>query len=334
MDRIFLAILISFIVGLVISPLVIFITTKLKARQNIYEYVDMHKQKQDTPTMGGIGIVIALVVGSVFCFGSNSRLAMLTLLITVCYGVLGFLDDFLKIYYKRNLGLRAYQKIIGQFSIAIIVTIFAYKNSFVGSTILLPFSLVSINLGWWFVPFCLIVFLATTNAVNLTDGLDGLAGGVSLGYLAGFLFVCYIIFGKMSNSLQTELLMEQQNLFIVCGAGIGALLSYLIFNSFPAKIFMGDTGSLALGGLLACLGIFLRQPLLILILGVCFVWSALSVIIQVVYFKLTKKRVFLMAPFHHHLEKKGMYETKIVVIYIVITLIVSVCGVLLSLFLN
>ena len=334
MDRIFTAILVSFIVGLVVSPIVIFFAKKLKAKQNIYEYVDMHKAKQGTPTMGGIGIIIALVIGSVCGFYGNNNLAVLTLMITLCYGIIGFLDDFLKIFFKRNLGLRPYQKIIGQLLIAIIVTIFAYKNAFIGSEIFIPFSTIKITLGWWFIPLCLIVFLATTNAVNLTDGLDGLAGGVSLAYLMGFLFVCYIIFTKLTGTMQTELSLEQMNLFVVCGAGIGSLLAYLIFNSFPAQIFMGDTGSLALGGLIACLAIFLRQPLLILILGLCFVWSALSVCIQVIYYKLTKKRVFLMAPFHHHLEKKGMNENKIVVIYIVITLIISVGGILITLLCN
>lgn len=331
MNRIFGAILVAFVVGIVVSPIVIFLAKKLKAKQNIYEYVDMHASKQGTPTMGGIGILVALIIGSIPFLTQNNRLACVALLITICFGIVGFLDDILKIIHKQNLGLRAYQKIIGQTAIALIVTIFAYKNGFVGSKIMLPFSLSSINLGWWFIPFCLFVFLATVNAVNLTDGLDGLAGGVSLSYLIGFVFVCYIVLAKLVPSMQTEMQLEQMNLLVVGGAGIGALLAYLLFNSFPALIFMGDTGSLALGGLISCLAIFLKQPLLILIMGLCFVVSALSVCIQVIWFKLTKKRVFLMAPFHHHLEKKGLNESKIVVIYIVITTILSVGAILLTL---
>lgn len=331
MNRIFGAILVAFVVGIVVSPIVIFLAKKLKAKQNIYEYVDMHASKQGTPTMGGIGILVALIIGSIPFLTQNNRLACVALLITICFGIVGFLDDILKIIHKQNLGLRAYQKIIGQTAIALIVTIFAYKNGFVGSKIMLPFSLSSINLGWWFIPFCLFVFLATVNAVNLTDGLDGLAGGVSLSYLIGFVFVCYIVLAKLVPSMQTEMQLEQMNLLVVGGAGIGALLAYLLFNSFPALIFMGDTGSLALGGLISCLAIFLKQPLLILIMGLCFVVSTLSVCIQVIWFKLTKKRVFLMAPFHHHLEKKGLNESKIVVIYIVITTILSVGAILLTL---
>lgn len=332
MNRIFSAILIAFVTSVVVSPIVIFLAKKLKAKQNIYEYVDMHRSKQGTATMGGIGIIVALIVGSVCCINGQNHLASVTLITTLSFGVLGFLDDFLKIVHKQNLGLRAYQKIIGQLAIAIIVTIFAYKNNFVGSEIYLPFSQKVITLGWWFIPFCLFVFLATVNAVNLTDGLDGLASGVSLSYLVGFVFICYIIYSRLVG-VQTELLQEQLNLLVVGGAGIGALLGYLLFNSFPALIFMGDTGSLALGGLISCLAIFLKQPLLILILGLCFVVSALSVVLQVCYFKLTKKRIFLMAPYHHHLEKKGLHESKIVVIYIVITTVISVGGILLTLLL-
>lgn len=330
MDRIFTAILVSFIIGLVISPLVIFLINKLKAKQNIYEYVDMHKQKQGTPTMGGIIIIFSLIIASLVCVNANNHLALVTLLVTLCYAVIGFLDDFLKIYNKRNLGLRAYQKFIGQLAIAIIVSVFAYKHIFVGSLIYIPFTTISFSIGWWFIPLSVIVFLATTNAVNLTDGLDGLAGGVSLSYLAGFVVIVYLLLLNIGQTMQVEKFNQMQNLLIVAGAGIGSLLAYLIYNCFPAKIFMGDTGSLALGGLISCLAIFTGQPLLILILGACFVASCVSVIIQVAYFKLTKKRIFLMAPLHHHFEKKGVHENRIVVIYIVITIILGVCGIILS----
>lgn len=333
MDKIFTAILVSFIIGLVFSPLVIMVIKKLKAKQNIYEYVDMHKQKQGTPTMGGIIIILSIIVSSFVCINKYNHLALVTLIVTFCYAVIGFLDDFLKIYNKRNLGLRAYQKIIGQLAIAIIVSVFAYKHIFVGSVIYIPFTTISFSIGWWFIPLCVIVFLATTNAVNLTDGLDGLAGGVSLSYLAAFVFIVFILLSRLGSTMQVEKYFENLNMLIVGGAGIGALLAYLIYNCFPAKIFMGDTGSLALGGLISCLAIFTGQPLLILILGACFVASCVSVIIQVVYFKLTKKRIFLMAPLHHHFEKKGVNENRIVVIYIVITTIIGVGGILLSLLL-
>lgn len=329
MNRMFLAILIAFCIGLILSPLIIKFAKKLKASQTIYEYVDMHKKKSGTPTMGGIIFIVAIVLTSIILFKNNSSLSIVCLVVMVAYAILGFLDDFIKIHYKRNLGLRAYQKVIGQVSIAIIVAVFAYNNSFIGSSVLVPFTNITWNLGFWFIPFTIFVFLATTNSVNLTDGLDGLAGGVSLAF-----FVCFAIIFFYTISTQTifnvELMAEQSNLLIVLGASIGSLLAYLIYNCYPATIFMGDTGSLALGGLIACIMVFTRQVLLIPLLGIMFVVSAISVSIQVIYYKITKKRVFLMAPFHHHLEKKGMYETRIVVIYIVVTLLAGIVGILLT----
>ncbi|MGN1208089.1 MAG: phospho-N-acetylmuramoyl-pentapeptide-transferase [Christensenellales bacterium] len=223
-----------------------------------------------------------------------------------------------------------YQKIIFQVAISLIISLFAYSSEFVGSFIYVPFFNIEIDLGILFIPFTVIVFLAVTNSVNLTDGLDGLAGGVSLSYIASFALIFYTIFASLKNfGINPLLLEEYHNLFFVMASAIGALLAYLLFNSFPAKIFMGDTGSLALGGLIACLNIFTKQTLLIPILGIMFVVSSVSVILQVAKFKLTKKRMFLMAPFHHHLEKKGMHETKIVAIYIIVTIMVGViCEVL------
>lgn len=333
MNRFFLTILIGFSVGILLSPLVIKLIKKLKANQTIYEYVDMHNKKSGTPTMGGIIFIVSIFVSCIFIFEENSSLSWVCLVVMIAYGILGFLDDYLKVHYKRNLGLRAYQKIIGQVAIATTVAIFAYNNNYVGTSIYLPFSLIEINLGFWFIPFTIFVFLSTTNSVNLTDGLDGLASGVSLAYLICFSVIFYILmFGQ--NILNFELINEQNNLLLVCAGAIGSLLAYFVHNSYPASVFMGDTGSLSLGGLIACLMIFTKQSLLIPVLGVMYVVSAVSVVIQVFYFKLTKKRVFLMAPYHHHLEKKGMYETKIVVIYIVITLIVGVGSILLTLLLS
>ena len=329
MDRIFLCILLGFLFSLLLSPLVIKFMKKLKANQEIYEYVDMHQKKVGTPTMGGLIFLMGTAL-SFFCVaGGSKKLSIVCLVCFFAFALIGFLDDFLKIKLKRNLGLKPYQKIIGQVAISAIIAIFAYKNAYIGTEIFIPFTTKTIDLGWFFIPFCIFVFLASTNAVNLTDGLDGLAGGVSISFLAGFLGVAFIVI-KALPIFDETLLAEYQNLLILTGGIIGALLSYLLANSHPARIFMGDTGSLALGGVISCLCIFTKQVLLIPILGIMFVWSAVSVIIQVVYYKFTKKRVFLMAPYHHHLEKKGMYETKIVVIYIVITLVMAVLSIFLS----
>ncbi len=330
MDKFFLVITFSFIICLIISPLIINLVKRLKARQPLYEYVDMHEKKAGTPTMGGIIFLIGIILSSIMFLSGQAKLSVITLGVFFSFGLVGFLDDFLKIKHHQNLGLKAYQKIIFQLAISIIVSIFAYTSPFVGSSIYVPFFNISLNLGWFYIPFTVVVFLAVTNSVNLTDGLDGLAGGVSLSYLACFAVIFYTIFYKLNILNVSPLLLEEyHNLFFVIGSSIGALLAYLLFNSFPAKIFMGDTGSLALGGLIACVSIFTKQTLLIPILGIMFVVSSVSVILQVVKFKLTKKRMFLMAPFHHHLEKKGMHETKIVAIYIIVTIMVGVvCEVL------
>jgi len=325
MDKFFLLITVSFIICLIISPLVIKMTKKLKASQPLYEYVDMHNSKSGTPTMGGIIFIIGIVVTSVLFVAIKSKLSLVCLGVFLSFGLVGFIDDYLKIKHKQNLGLKAYQKIVFQLSIALIVSFFAYFNGLIGSSIYLPFVNFEIDLGVFYVPFTVLVFLAVTNSVNLTDGLDGLAGGVSLAYIVNFSIILLTIISSLkllgTNSL---LISEYTNLTLIAATSIGSLLAYLLFNSFPAKIFMGDTGSLALGGLIACLNIFTKQTLLIPILGVMFLVSSVSVILQVVKFKLTKKRMFLMAPYHHHLEKKGMNETKIVCVYIIITIIVGV----------
>ena len=333
MEKIFVCILLAFMIGIFISPLIINLTRKLKANQEIYEYVDMHSKKKGTPTMGGLIFILAILIASLLVMGENNRLGLITIGVMLAYGVIGFLDDYIKIKMKRNLGLRPYQKIIGQLAIAVIISVFVYKSDLVGTSIYVPFTSILIDLKFWIIPFTILVFIATTNSVNLTDGLDGLAGGTTLAFVTSFVFIFYILLTKQ-NPPSNILLFEQRNLLIVGGGTIGALLAYLLFNCYPAKIFMGDTGSLALGGLIACLCIFSKCTLLIPILGACFVASSVSVILQVGYYKLTKKRIFLMAPLHHHFEKKGMNETRIVVIYIVVTTIIGVGGAILSLLLN
>lgn len=333
MERILLCILIGFAVSLVISPLVIKLMRMLKANQTIYEYVDMHKSKSNTPTMGGVIFIVGAILSSILCFMQHNTLAFICIACFLSFGIIGFLDDFLKIHKKQNEGLKPYQKIIGQLAISIIVAVFAYQNVYIGSNVYLPFTSKTIELGWLFIPFAVFVFLAITNGVNLTDGLDGLAGGVSISYVFVFAIIQFIILSSLPN-FDVVAYKEQLNILILCGGVVGALFAYLLFNSHPASIFMGDTGSLALGGLIASLAICTKQVLLIPILGVMFVASCVSVVMQVGYYKLTKKRIFKMAPYHHHLEKKGIHETKIVVIYIVITLVIGVIGILATKFIN
>lgn len=317
--------LIGFLVCVVLAPLIIKLIGKLKAGQPILNYVEAHMSKSGTPTMGGLIFLVGAVVCFLSFYNLNSRLALVCLACMLSYGLLGFLDDFIKVRFKHNLGLKAYQKVVGQVGIAILMGVFIYLNSFVGQSVLIPFTNTQINLGWLIIPFVVFVFLATTNAVNLTDGLDGLAGGVSFVFLVGFM----VVLNKYVSGLEyagenPAFVSELKNVLALVGGVAGSLLAFLCFNSHPAKVFMGDTGSLALGGFIAAICSVTKMYLLIPIMGLMFVLSAVSVVMQVLYFKATKKRIFLMAPLHHHFEKKGCYETKIVAIYIVITIVLCV----------
>ncbi|MFA6860014.1 MAG: phospho-N-acetylmuramoyl-pentapeptide-transferase [Clostridia bacterium] len=311
-----LSFLVAFLIAVVIGPIVILLSKKFKASQTILEYVEGHKIKQGTPTMGGFIFVISISICTIIFCGVESFLAKLSIIIMLAFCILGFMDDFIKIKFKQNEGLKPYQKIVSQFAIASIVAFFCYYSPFVGSSILLPFSFGSIDLGIWIIPFVILFFIAVTNSVNLIDGLDGLSGSVSLAFLMGIgalVFVC----SPYAASLQIS------NLALLCIFASGALLGYLCFNIYPAKIFMGDTGSLALGGLIAGVCVFLKMEIFLVIIGIMYVLTAISDIIQVLYYKKTKKRVFLMAPLHHHFEKKGINENKITFIYFVITLIIA-----------
>lgn len=285
-----------------ISPFVLALCKRLGASQSILHWVDKHAEKEGTPTMGGIIFLIVLLFSSIFLINQNAFVGWFAIATTFAYGLLGFLDDFLKVKFHHNAGLKPYQKIVGQVGIGLIVGLFLY---FSGRTSLNFFNL-SFDIGWYVVPFSLLVLVATTNSVNLTDGLDGLAGGVSFVYL--------LFFGII-----LALSPDNQSLALLCFGICGAILGYLGLNCFPAKIFMGDTGSLALGGFIGVVGVLSGLELYIPLMGIMFVLSALSDIIQVLHFKRTRKRVFLMAPLHHHFEQKGVHENRIVTIYIIVT---------------
>ncbi|MBR2467441.1 MAG: phospho-N-acetylmuramoyl-pentapeptide-transferase [Clostridia bacterium] len=315
---------VGFLASVILMPFVIKLINKLKGGQPILNYVEAHASKSGTPTMGGV----IFLIGSLLCFlvfyNSHNFLALVALCSMLGYGLIGFLDDFIKVRFKHNLGLRPYQKVIGQVGLAVIMGLFVYLNEFCGDGIWIPFINKQWNIGWFIVPFVVFVFLATTNAVNLTDGLDGLAGGVSFVFLA----IVVILLGINIKNLEyvgenIAYISELKSLMGLSAGVVGVILAFLCFNSHPAKVFMGDTGSLALGGYISAICSLTQNYLLIPTLGIMFVLSALSVVIQVLYYKATKKRVFLMAPLHHHFEKKGCYETKIVTIYIVITAVVG-----------
>lgn len=304
--------------SVLIAPLIIKLMSKLKARQTVLGYVKQHEHKSGTPTMGGF---IFLLPALVFSLVEFKALSIVAASLTVGFCLIGFLDDFIKIRFSRNLGLKPYQKIIGQAGLSAAAGYFAYASGYIGSGIALPFTDATLNLSFGIIPLVMIVYIATTNSVNLTDGLDGLAGYTSLAYFLGFSLLIFFTYKDAQESLDAAYAQQLLSLGVFCVAMLGGVLGYLVFNGFPAKIMMGDTGSLALGAACASAAVFLKNPLSIISSGIMFVWSSISVILQVLFFKLTKKRIFLMAPFHHHLEMKGMHESKIVTVYFAVSLI-------------
>ena len=289
----------SFVLTALLTPLL----KRLKAGQYILGYVKEHKDKGGTPTMGGFAFITTVIVLAPAFYGVGNRTVNLTLVIVGGFMFVGFLDDFLKIYRKDNQGLRPYQKIIFQTAIAAIASVYCYMN---GLTVLeIPFgSAIVLDIGAWVIPLTLFVFLATVNCVNLTDGLDGLAGGTGMAFLS--------VLGLLAA-------VRGQFCDIFSFLGAGALAAFLVFNTNKAALFMGDTGSLALGGLIACLCVFSGNTLYVPIIGITFVLSGISVIAQVIYYKRTGKRIFLMAPIHHHFQMKGHSECKISYVYALVT---------------
>lgn len=268
--------------------------------------------------MGGISIVLALITALIFTRHTDNA-AYVIVTVTVGYGLIGFIDDFIKVRYKNNKGLSAVQKIIFQLLLSTVVAVYAYYDPNVGSSVFAPFAPVKIELGAFAPVYFIFIFLAFTNSVNLTDGLDGLASSVTA---TNTLFICAI----MGIALSAGALVGDGaiDMIILSAAMCGACCAFLFYNTHPARIFMGDTGSMALGGFLASVAVLGRMSLSMLLVGIMYIVASVSVIIQVIAFKTTGKRVFLMSPLHHHFERKGVFEGKIVVCY---TLVTFVCGI-------
>ena len=318
MKSVIVAVMISTGLSVLLGKMIVPWLSRLRAGQVILGYVKEHENKSGTPTMGGIFFFVAAMIAYLIA-GKWGKIASLCLVVGGAYLIVGFLDDFIKIYYHRNLGLKAYQKIIFQTAIALFAAFFAYQNGL--TRCYLPFVGGSVDVGAWCVPLYVFVFLATTNCVNLTDGLDGLASGTTAVYLS---FVS--IFIMFSYQLcQTYYIANSENtaLAVLCACFVGALLGFLVYNTPRASVFMGDTGSLCLGGIVASISIFSGFCLFLPILGIMYVLSGISVIVQVLHFKRTGKRIFLMAPLHHHFQKKGYTESKISFCYALITAFVG-----------
>ncbi|APF24918.1 MULTISPECIES: phospho-N-acetylmuramoyl-pentapeptide-transferase [Clostridium] len=303
---------ISFIFSLILGPIFIPILHKLKFGQNIRkEGPKSHQKKAGTPTMGGIIFFISVAATILIMGPSFTDPKMIILYSFLAFGFIGFLDDMLKIIHKDNLGLKAGQKMILLLIFSVALAVYGYKN--IGTDILIPLgSGFKLNLGLLYIPFIIIYYAAVTNAVNLTDGIDGLATSVTIIVLTFFTIVAFKT--------------GQKDVAIFSIALCGALLGFLKYNAFPAKIFMGDTGSLALGGAVGTIALMLKMELWVVIVGLMYVVETLSVIIQVTSFKMTGKRVFKMAPIHHHFEQCGWSEVKIVTIFSLVTAVLCIIG--------
>lgn len=313
MQTLLLAILLAFVVALAGGVLIIPLLRRLKAGQEIRsDGPKSHLSKAGTPTMGGLMIALGVVITALVFSGGTLTYIWFAVIGATAYGLIGLIDDLIIVLKKRSLGLKPYQKIAMQIVFALLIAFYAYNDPAIGSSLYIPIAHVELDLGIFYIPFTVFVIMALTNCVNLTDGLDGLAGSVTL-----VNSVTYVLIFAMA----TTTYVWSKDLLIFAAALTGALLAFLRFNAYPAKVFMGDTGAFFLGGALSMLAIISRLQILIPVMGVMYVCSGLSCIIQVLHYKRTKKRVFRMAPLHHHFELGGMHETKVVSMYTIITII-------------
>lgn len=307
-----LAIIIAFAISALLCPIIIPFLHKLKLGQQVRDDgPQAHLKKQGTPTMGGLIILTSIIITSLF-YVSRYPKVIPVLFMTVGFGIIGFLDDYIKIVMKRSEGLKPMQKLVGQFVITGIFAWYVVNSGEVGTDMLIPFTGgfdhgKFLHLGILFVPALFFIVLGTDNGVNFTDGLDGLCTSVTI-LVATFLTIVAIG--------------ENAGISPITGAVVGSLLGFLLFNVYPAKVFMGDTGSLALGGFVSATVFMMRMPLFLPIIGFIYFVEVLSVIIQVTYFKKTGgKRIFRMAPIHHHFELGGWSETRVVAVFAIVTAI-------------
>ena len=313
---VFMPVIISFLISVVFCPILIPFLRKLKFGQTEREEgPQSHLKKNGTPTMGGLVILASILLTSLIYIGKFTEI-LPVLFMTLGFGLIGFLDDYIKVVKKRSLGLTPLQKMALQFIVTGVFIYYYFKIAGLDTSIKIPF--VSgdgfVMPTWLFVIFVFIVVLGTVNGVNFTDGLDGLASGVTV-IVATF----FTIAALSLNPSMTP----------ITGAVVGSLLGFLLFNTYPARVFMGDTGSLALGGFVSSIALMLHMPLFIVIIGLIYLVEVLSVILQVGYFKLTHgKRIFKMAPIHHHFELCGYSETQVVAAFSIVTALLCLVGIM------
>lgn len=325
------ATLTALIISLILGPWIIKKLSQYGARQYIREEgPSSHKSKEGTPTMGGVLILFPALFSTVLWADLTNYYVWVVVFVTLAFGSIGFVDDYTKLARKNNRGLGIKAKLFVQISIAITAALLLYLNPEFNSQLILPFfKKVMPDLGWFYVVFILLVIVGCSNAVNLTDGLDGLAMGLLV-----IAYTTYLVFSycaghfNIANYLQIAYVTHSGELAVFCGAMVGASMGFLWFNAYPAQVFMGDVGSLALGASLGTVAVIIKQEIILLLVGALFVVEALSVIFQVGYFRLSHGgRIFKMAPIHHHFELKGWSEPKIIVRFWIIAIMLALLAV-------
>lgn len=312
--------LVAAIISIAIGAITIPLLKKLKFGQNILSYVSEHDYKSGTPTVGGIIFISSCIIAYYVFRSEENRLSEVCVAVFVAYALVGFIDDFIKIKLHRNEGLNPVQKTLFEIIIAVVVSVYAYTRGL--TKVSIPFTNTVVDLKFWYIPLCAFCFIATTNSVNLTDGLDGLAGGVT--YVYALVFGSLLLIQVFKGGIRYPVSKEYANVAQFSFCLSGALVGFLFYNTYRATVFMGDTGSLALGGAVAITAALSGNLLFIPIIGITYVASSISVILQVTYFRLSGgKRLFLMAPLHHHFQHKGYAESKIVFGYKFVTLVIG-----------
>ena len=306
--RTLLPALLSFVIAVLIGPKVIEILRKLKAGQTEREEgLESHQKKTGTPTMGGVIFLLPVVVIGIF-YGASHKEVIPVLILTIGFGIIGFIDDYIKVVRKHNLGLRAWQKILGQLVVTILFSVYVETFTDISLAMKVPFTSIALDFGIFNIPILFFIALGTANGTNFTDGVDGLCASVTA-VVAAFFAVAGMHYGATGAEVMSS-------------AMVGALLGYLVYNVYPGKVMMGDTGSLAIGGFVTGIAYVMQMPIFIVIVGFIYAFEVISVILQVSYFKITHgKRIFRMAPIHHHFEKGGWSETRVVNVFTTVTIL-------------
>ncbi len=314
---ILIAFIAAFVINLILMPIIIPMLKALKFGQTIREIgPSWHSKKGGTPTMGGVGFLfVTVIISLVMCKSPHVKMGIV---FAALYGIIGFIDDFIKVVLKRNMGLNEIQKFVLQIVVTVTFLVISINKGYIDTYIWIPFANITFDFSWFYVIFISVFMIGFTNAVNLTDGLDGLAATVTSIVCLFFVFAASVI--AMPGEYNKEVA-------IFASALLGSLIAFLAFNKYPARVFMGDTGSLFLGGAVSIFAILLKIELILVVVGIIYVIEAFSVILQVAWYKKTKKRIFKMAPIHHHFEMSGYKETKIVMMFSAVTAVFCIISI-------